>query len=133
MIKLNGNTYLTETEIEVIVSNVATLFRTSHRAILPQKITYIDADFVTIIKEEAKHTSLSVYYLYGYGEDHASAKNIIKAIMERYREKDTCSDKLYFMQYDLTDAQRKKHRAQYENFLVNVFLAECILKFKKLS
>ena len=133
MIKLNGNIYLTETEVEKIVSKVATLFRTSHRAILPQKLTYIDADFVMAIKEEARHTSISVYYLYGYGEDHAPVKKIIKTIMERFREKDSCSDKLYFMQYDLTDTQRKKHRIQYENFLVNVFLEECVLKFKKLS
>jgi hypothetical protein len=133
MIKLNGNTYLTETEIEVVVSDVATLFRTSHRAILPQKITYIDTDFVTAIKEEAKHTSLSVYYLYGYGEDHAPVRKIINAISDRFKNEEECSDKLYFMQYDLSDSQRKKHRTHYENFLVNAFLEECILKFKKLS
>ena len=133
MIKLNGNIYLTETEIEKVVSKVSALFRTSHRAILPQKITYIDADFVSVIKEEAKLASISVYYLYGYGEDHAPVKKIIYAISDRFREKDACSNQLYFMQYDLTDAQRKKHRIQYENYLINVFLEECILKLKNLS
>ena len=133
MIKLNGNIYLTESEIERVVEGTLARFKTSHRAILPQKITYLDREFVAVLKDEAKNTSLSVYYLYGYGEDHAPVKKIVKAIADRCRHEDSCSDKLYFMQYDLTDAQRKKHRTQYENFLVNIFLEECILKFKKLS
>jgi hypothetical protein len=36
------------------------------------------------------------------------------------------------MQYDLSDSQRKKHRLRYENFLVNVFLDECIKLFENL-
>ena len=133
MIKLNGNIYLTEMEIDQVVHVVSSKFKTSHRAILPQKITYLDADFVEVLKDEAKNTALSLYYLYGYGEDHAPINKIIKAISERFRKTEECSDKLYFMQYDLSDSQRKKHRIQYENYLVNVFLEECILKFKKLS
>ena len=133
MIKLNGNIYLTELEIERVVDDTLGRFKTSHRAILPQKITYLDRDFVDVLKDEAKNTSLSVYYLYGYGEYHAPVKKIVKAISERFRKKEECSDKLYFMQYDLSDSQRKKHRVEYENFLVNAFLEECILKFKKLS
>ena len=37
------------------------------------------------------------------------------------------------MQYDLTDTQRSKYRTQYENFLINTLLEECIHEFKKLS
>lgn len=133
MIKLNGNVYLTEVEIDHIVSDTSTQFRTSQRAILPQKVTYLDREFVEAIQNEAKNTTLSVFYLYGYGEHYASVTKIIKAIVDRSRKLEDCCSKLYFMQYDLTDSQRKKHRVQYENFLINVFLEECILNFKKLS
>ena len=133
MIKLNGNIYLREIEIDKTVNDTSNKFRTSHRAILPQQITYLDREFVESIKTEAKHTSLCAYYLYGYGEDYASINNITNAIADRFRNQTECCNKLYFMQYDLTDSQRKKHRTQYENFLINVFLEECILNFKKLS
>lgn len=133
MIKLNGNIYLTEHEIDRMVSDTSIRFRTSHRAILPKQVTYLDREFVEAIHTEAKNTTLSVFYLYGYGEDYASVKNIIKAVMERFRKSTECCEKLYFMQYDLSDSQRKKYRTQYENFLINVFLEECVLNFKKLS
>lgn len=133
MIKLNGNIYLTEMEIDRVVSETQIRFRTSHRAILPRKITYLDREFVDAIHTEAKNASLCAYYLYGYGENYASVCNIIKAISDRFRKKEECCEKLYFMQYDLSDSQRKKYRTQYGNFLINVFLEECILKFKKLS
>jgi hypothetical protein len=133
MIKLNGNIYLDEMEIDRVVGDTSNRFRTSHRAILPRQITYLDREFVEAINDEAKNASLCAYYLYGYGEQYASVCNIIKAISDRFRKKEECCNKLYFMQYDLTDAQRKKHRTQYENFLINVFLEECILNLKKLS
>jgi hypothetical protein len=88
---------------------------------------------VEIIKDEAKNTALSLFYLYGYGENYAPVNKLTKAIGERCRDEASCSNKLYFMQYDLTDAQRKQHRMHYENFLINAFLEECIIKFKKLS
>jgi hypothetical protein len=133
MIKLNGNVYLTEDEIDAIVHAVSLKFRTPHRDVLPQKITYLDSEFVDAIKTEAKNTILSVFYLYGYGELHAPVKKIITAVLERTRNLNDCCDKLYFMQYDLTDSQRRSHRTHYENFLINAFLGECVLNFKKLS
>ena len=133
MIKLNGNVYLTEMEIDRVVGDTSIRFRTSHRAILPKSVKYLDREFVDSINNEAKNTTLSVFYLYGYGENYASVDNITKAIVDRFRKLEECCSKLYFMQYDLTDSQRKKHRDQYENFLINVFLEECILNFKKLS
>ena len=133
MIKLNGNIYLTEIEIDNVVRDTSNRFRTSHRAILPRQITYLDREFVEAINDEAKHASLCAYYLYGYGEQYASVDNITKAISDRFRKKQECCEKLYFMQYDLSDSQRKKYRNKYENFLINVFLEECILNFKKLS
>lgn len=132
MIKLNGNIYLTEGEIDNIVGDTVTRFRTSHRAILPQQVTYLDREFVDSLKDEAKNTTLSVFYLYGYGENYASVKKIIKAIEDRFRKLEDCCEKLYFMQYDLTEQQRKKYRKQYENFLINVFLGECVIKFQSL-
>ena len=53
--------------------------------------------------------------------------------MERFREKNSCEDNLYFMQYDLTQTERRKKRLLYENFLINVFLEECISRFRKLT
>jgi hypothetical protein len=133
MIKLNGNIYLTELEIDKIVSDTVNRFRTSHRAILPQQVTYLDREFVEVLNTEAKNASLCAYYLYGYGEDYAPVKKIIHAIADRFRKHEECCSKLYFMQYDLTESQRKKYRTQYENFLVNVFLDECILNLKNIS
>ena len=118
MIKLNGNIYLTELEIDKIVSDTVNRFRTSHRAILPQQVTYLDREFVEVLNTEAKNASLCAYYLYGYGENYAAVDKIIKAIVDRFRKLEECCSKLYFMQYDLTDSQRKKHRNQYENFLI---------------
>jgi hypothetical protein len=132
VIKLNGNIYLKEMEIEKLVSDVSRRFRTSQKTILPQPITYLDREFVHAINDEAKNVSLCVYYLYGYGEEYASIKKITIAISDRLRKKEDCCEKLYFMQYDLTDTQRKKHRFRYENFLINIFLDECIKKFKNL-
>jgi hypothetical protein len=133
MIKLNGNIYLDEMEIDRVVCDTSNRFRTSHRAILPRQITYLDRGFVDAVNDEAKNASLCAYYLYGYGEQYASVCNIIKAISDRFRKKEECCNKLYFMQYDLSDLQRKKHRTKYENFLINIFLEECILNLKKLS
>ena len=66
MIKLNGNVYLKVEEVEKFIDETKTKFRTSHRAILPQKINYFDREFVDLIAEEAKNTSLFIIYLYGY-------------------------------------------------------------------
>ena len=35
--------------------------------------------------------------------------------------------------YDLIEKQRKKYRQLYQNFIVNVFLEECIKRLKKMS
>lgn len=133
MIKLNGNIYLKANELEKYINEVAKRFRTSHRAILPQQITYLDKEFVDSIKEEEKNLCLSIVFLYGYGEDHVPLKKIIQGIHDRFRKENECCEKLYFMQYDLTDTQRKKYRTQYENFLINAFLNECIKKLEILS
>tara|TARA_B100002019_G_scaffold140141_1_gene120710 strand:+ start:1891 stop:2322 length:432 start_codon:yes stop_codon:yes gene_type:complete len=133
MIKLNGNIYLKSCEVEKIVNEQAKRFRTSHRAILPQQVTYLDREFVIIIQEEEKNICLSSSFLYGYKEDHAPIKKIIQSIHDRFRKEEDCSNKLYFMQYDITDKQKKQYRKNYENFLINVFLDECIKKMENLS
>jgi|TARA_A200000159_G_C7223643_1_gene297229 hypothetical protein len=132
MIKLNGNVYLKTNEVEIQIEKVSKRFRTSHRAILPQQVTYLDREFVDCIRDEAKNLSLSLFYLYGYNEDHASTKKIIQGVHDRMRNEESCDSRLRFMQYDLSDSQRKKHRLRYENFLVNVFLDECIKLFENL-
>jgi hypothetical protein len=133
MKKLNGNIYLKVEEVEKEIDIVKNLFRTSHRAILPKVIRYLDVEFVDCIHDEAKNLTLSMNYLYGYGEEYALVKLVIHKIQERFRDQDSCEDTLQFMQYDLTQTERKRYRKMYENFLVNVFLEECIKIFKKLS
>lgn len=133
MKKLNGNIYLKVEEVEKEIDIVKNLFRTSHRAILPKAIRYLDVEFVDCIYDEAKNLTLSMNYLYGYGEEYALVKLVIHKIQERFRDQDSCEDTLQFMQYDLTQTERKRYRKMYENFLVNVFLEECIKIFKKLS
>ena len=133
MKKLNGNIYLKVEEIEKHLDEVAKRFKTSHRAILPRSIRYLDVEFVDRIKEEAKNLSLSMNYLYGYGEKYASVKSIKRKILERFREHDSCEDTLQFMQYDLSQTQRRKYRSLYENFLINVFLEECLIKLRNVS
>ena len=133
MIKLNGNIYLKSCEVEKVVNDQAARFRTSQRAILPQQVTYLDREFVFIIQEEEKNICLSTVFLYGYTEDYASLKKIIQLIHDRFRNEEDCSNKLYFMQYDITETQKKKYRKAYGNFLINVFLDECIKKLESLS
>ena len=133
MKKLNGNFYLKVEEIDREINSACARFKTSHRAILPKKIRYLDLQFVEIVKEEAKNLSLSMNYLYGYGEQYASLKSIQKKILERYREEDACEDNLHFMQYDLSKTQRKKYRTLYENFLINTFLEECLKRLRNIS
>jgi hypothetical protein len=133
MKKLNGNFYLKIEEVEKKIYSVKKIFKTSHKAILPKVIRYLDVEFVECIQEEAKNLVLSMNYLYGYGEEYTLVKLVIHKIQERFRDQDSCEDNLYFMQYDLTQTERRRYRKMYENFLVNVFLEECILNLKKLS
>ena len=133
MKKLNGNIYLSANEIELLVSETSTRFRTSHRAILPANIPYLDREFVILIQDEAKNLTLNTNFLFGYSEKYVSFKKVIQLIHDRFRTEEDCSDKLNFMKYQITDTQRKKYRKQYENFLINVFLDECIKKLENLS
>ena len=133
MIKLNGNVYLKIEEVEKEIETVKKRFNTSHRNTVPSVVRYIDIDFVEKIHDESKNLILSMNYLYGYGESCACIRLIIQKIMERFREKSSCEDNLYFMQYDLTQTERRKKRLLYENFLINVFLEECISRFRKLT
>lgn len=133
MKKLNGNFYLKVEEIDKEIYSVCAKFKTSHRAILPKKIKYLDVQFVECVKEEAKNLSLSMNYLYGYGEQYASIKSIRQKILERFREEDSVEDNLHFMQYNISDVQRKKYRKLYENFLINTFLEECLICLRKIS
>lgn len=132
MKRLNGNIYLKVEEVEKQIDIVKNRFRSSHKAILPKVIRYLDLEFVECIYEEAKNLVLSINYLYGYGEEHTQLKPIIHKIQERFRDQESCEDTLQFMQYDLTQTERKRYRKLYENFLANIFLEECISKFRKL-
>jgi len=132
MKKLNGNIYLKVEEVEKQIDTVKNRFRTSHRGILPKAIRYLDVEFVEYIHEEAKNLVFSMNYLYGYGEEYARIKLIIHKIQERFRDNESCEDTLQFMQYDLTQTERRRYRKMYENFLANIFLEECISKFRKL-
>lgn len=133
MIKLNGNFYLKIEEVEKEIEAVKKLFHTSHRNTVPKPVRYIDVDFVEKIQYESKNLILSMNHLYGYGESNACTKLVIQKTMERFREKNSCEDNLHFMQYDLTQTERRKKRLLYENFLINVFLKECINRFRKLT
>ena len=133
MKKLNGNVYLKVEEVEKEIDTVSNRFRTSHRNILPRNIRYLDVEFVGAVKEEAKNLTLSLNYLYGYGEEYASIKSVKQKVLERFREHDSCEDTLQFMQYDLSQTQRRKYRKLYENFLINVFLEECLIKLRKIT
>jgi len=133
MIKLNGKFYLKYNEVEREISNVARKFRTSHRAVLPQQVTYLDREFVLALQDEAKNLTLVCGYLFSNNEEYCSSKQVIQCAHGRSRKEEHCSSQLRFMQYDLSDQQREKYRNLYLNYLVNVFLDECIKDFEKLS
>tara|TARA_B100001093_G_C26795683_1_gene1000967 strand:- start:314 stop:712 length:399 start_codon:yes stop_codon:yes gene_type:complete len=132
MKKLNGNIYLKIEEIEKEVDSIKKRFRTS-QGTTPSCVRYIDVEFIEKIHNESKNLCASMNYLFGYGEEYTLLRLVIHKIQERFREQDSCKDTLQFMQYDLSQTQRRAYRLQYENFLVNIFLEECIIKFKKLS
>ena len=96
MIKLNGNIYLKIEEVEKEIEYVKKLFHTSHRRAVPNSVKYMDREFVEKIHEESYNLILSMNYLYGYGELHACVKLIIKKTMERFREKSSCDNHLFF-------------------------------------
>ena len=133
MKKLNGNIYLKVEEVEKEIDSVRDRFRTSHRAVLPKCIRYLDVKCVEIIHDESRNLCASMNYLYGYGEEYTSLKLVVHKIQERFRDPDSVEDTLQFMQYDLSEKQRKKYRQLYQNFIVNVFLEECIKRLKKMS
>lgn len=133
MIKLNGNIYLKSAEVEKKIYSVCTKFRTSHRAVLPKPVRYLDREFVLSIQDEGKNLSLYCGYLYGYREEYCSVKKVIQCIHDRMRKEEHCSGELRFMQYDLSESQRDKYRNLYLNFLINVFLDECVKSFEKIS
>ena len=64
MIRLNGTTYLTYSEVTAIVDKQIAKFSTSQHAILPQDITYVDAEFVDYVKTKEKDIILGVAFLY---------------------------------------------------------------------
>ena len=130
MIKLNRNIYLKTNEVEIQIEKVSKRFRTSHRAILPQQITYLDREFVDCIRDEAKNLSLSLFICMDTTKITLTVKKIIQGVHDRMRSEESCDSRLRFMQYDLSESQQKKHRLRYENFLVNVFLDECIKLLK---
>ena len=132
MKKLNGNIYLKLEEIEKEVDSVKKRFKSS-KGTTPACVRYIDLEFVEKIQTESKNLCASMNYLYGYGEEYTLLKLVIHKIQERFRDQDSCKDTLQFMQYDLSQTQRRTYRLLYENFLVNVFLEECIAKFRKLT
>ena len=80
MIKLNGNLYLTAQEVYDVLNEVTALFKTSHRAILPQKIPYIDREFVEEIRERSKYIQLIIRNSYNYYETHLSLKQIFSIL-----------------------------------------------------
>ena len=133
MIKLNGNVYLKSSEVEKEISSVCAKFRTSHRAVLPQQVTYLDREFVLSIQDEGKNLSLYCGYLYGYGEEYCSVNKVIQCVHDRMRKEEHCTKELRFMQYDLSDSQREKYRNLYLNYLINVFLDECVKSFENIS
>ena len=54
MMKLNGNTYLSYKEVTDILDIQLSRFSTSQHAILPQGISYVDADLISYIKGRSK-------------------------------------------------------------------------------
>jgi hypothetical protein len=132
MIKLNGNLYLTAQEVYDVLNEVTALFKTSHRAILPQKIPYIDRDFVEEIRERSKYIQLIIRNSYNYYETHLSLKQIFSILEYDIYDEEICSKELSFLKRDITEKQKEKYRKQYHNFLINCFLKESIKKFNLL-
>jgi hypothetical protein len=126
MLKLNGKVYLTFQEVENVLQKVLSKFRTSHRVVLPQKIPYIDRQFIDELRERNLYITLIIRQEFSYYEKHMNHFQLIKVLEKEIYSDEMCETELKFLNYDITIKQKEEYRLKYQNFIVNCFVKECI-------
>ena len=129
MIRLNGTTYLTYQEVEAIVVRQASKFSTSQHVVLPGGVSYVDAEFVSYIKNKQSDVIHGLGFL--YKDEEYATLSALTGLMVGYLHDDAkVSSELNFLNKSLTKLQIENHRKKYERYLLNVLVDE-IIKFIK--
>jgi len=132
MLKLNGKVYLTFQEVENVLQKVLSKFRTSHRVVLPQKIPYIDRQFIDELRERNLYITLIIRQQFSYYEKHMNHFQLIKVLEKEIYSDEMCETELKFLNSDITIKQKEEYRLKYQNFIVNCFVKECIKRINLL-
>jgi hypothetical protein len=125
MMRLNGTTYLTYTEMSVIVNKQVAKFSTSQHAILPRDVSYVDAEFIGCIKEKEKDILLGIAFLYK-DEEYVTVSVLVGLMVSYLYDVAYTSDELRFLNKSLTSLQVDNHRKKYEKYLLNVLVDEIL-------
>jgi hypothetical protein len=125
MMKLNGKTYLTYQEVQTEISYHIGRFSTSQHTLPPQGISYVDAEFITQIKEKANDMEVALGFLYK-NETYVELNEVVETISSFFYDHDTCDASISFLTAQLTDSQRKLYREAYYHYLFNIFSGEVI-------
>lgn len=129
MMKLNGITYLTYSEVIAAVDTQIAKFSTSQHAVLPQDITYVDAEFVDYVKKKEKDIILGLAFLYK-NEEYATISALLTMLMGYLHDGGNVSSELNFLNKSLTSLQIENHRKKYEKYLLNVLIDEIMKSIK---
>jgi hypothetical protein len=125
MMRLNGTTYLTYPEMASIVDMQISKFSTSQHAVLPRDITYVDAEFVSHIKEKEKDIILGLAFLYK-DEEYATVSMLTGLMVSYLHDEAKVSSAMDFLNKSLTTLQIENHRKRYERYLLNVLIDEIL-------
>ena len=128
MMKLNGNTYLSYKEVTDIVDIQLNRFSTSQHAILPQDISYVDAELISYMKKRAKDFYIALAFLYKIDE-----YIVVSAISNMFATflLGQVSAETTFLKASLTATQKRTYREKYSNYLVNILVGEVLKQLIK--
>mgnify|MGYP000317697450 CR=1 FL=1 len=130
MMKLNGNTYLSYKEVTDIVDNQLSRFSTSQHAILPQDISYVDAELISHMKKRSKDIAIGLAFLYKTDE-YIAVPVISNTFATFLFGSSSVSAETTFLMASYTESQKKTYREKYGNYLVNVLIGEVVKQFIK--
>jgi hypothetical protein len=125
MIKLNGTTYLTYQEVATIVDYQISKFSTSQHAVLPQDVSYVDAEFVSYMRKKEADVILGLAFLYK-NEEYATIDVLVGLMVGYLHDGANTSSELNFLNKSLTSLQIENHRKKYEKYLLNVLIDEIL-------
>lgn len=125
MMKLNGKTYLTHAEVTCIIDDQLSRFSTSQHIIPPKDISYIDAEFVSTLKNKSKDIHVGLGFLYK-NDEYVVVNGVTNMMATFLIGTANASADTTFLTKALTDVQKKTYRGKYSNYLLNILIGEIV-------